>query len=81
MSESMVEGLWLVLFGMGTVYFFLALLVLVTMGMSSIIMRLEPAPVIATGPGRSAGPAAEDGRRRAAIAAAIHRYREDNNRA
>ena len=39
MSELLAEGLFLMLFGMGTVAVFLTILVLTTKGMSAFLMR------------------------------------------
>lgn len=63
------DGLTLMLFGMGTVFLFLALLVLSTKMMSATVLRFGPEPV----PGPIATGAAEE--RQAAIAAALHHHR------
>ena len=47
MSDLLYEGLQLAVFGMGTVFTFLTLLVMVTTLMSKIIMAMEPAVVVA----------------------------------
>ena len=62
MSEVMVQGVQLMLAGMGTVFLFLAALVGATVIMSRLVMRLQGEP----------GPTAEEV---AAIAAAIERHR------
>ncbi len=72
MDPLLAQGFTLALYGMGTVFFFLTLLVLVTSAMSSIVQRFEPVVTI---------PAAEstsDTRKMAAIATAIHQYRTDH---
>ena len=69
MSPLVSEGLNLALYGMGTVFVFLTLLVLATMLMSWLVAQQETA-VVATLPADSA-----DARTMAAITAAIHRHR------
>ena len=69
MSPLVSEGLNLALYGMGTVFAFLTLLVWATMLMSWLVAQQETA-VVATLPVDSA-----DARTMAAIAAAIHRHR------
>ena len=69
MSPLVSEGLNLALYGMGTVFVFLTLLVLATMAMSWLVAQQERA-VAATLPADSA-----DARTMAAITAAIHRHR------
>ena len=75
MSEIVIQGVELAAFGMATVFVFLTLLVLATMGMSSLVMRFsdEPAPVT---PARRSAPADEDRARLVAITAAVRRYRD-----
>ena len=78
-SEIVYQGLELMLFGMGTVVLFLALLVVVTSGMSAFITRFLPEPVpaergISTG-GKEAT-AKVDSQIVAAIGVAVHRYRQ-----
>ena len=65
MSDLLVEGLHLAMYGMGTVFVFLTLLVGATMLRSLLIGKTEPLP-----------DAALDGGTLAAIAAAIHQYRQ-----
>jgi oxaloacetate decarboxylase gamma subunit len=77
----MVElGLELVVFGMGTVFVFLTLLVFVTGLMSSLVLRFAPeAPIIP--PRRPSGPeGATDPTILAAISAAVKRYRQDHGK-
>ena len=69
MSPLVSEGLNLALYGMGTVFVFLTLLVLATMLMSWLVAQQETAAVMAL-PTDSA-----DARTIAAISAAIHRHR------
>ena len=78
-SDIVHQGLELMLFGMGTVIGFLALLVIATTGMSAFITRFLPEPMpadegIATGDKEA--PAEVDSQIVAAIAVAIHRYRQ-----
>ena len=78
MSALMQNGLELALFGMGTVFVFLTVLVLATMAMSKIIISttdlpVEPQPI-------PLGDPASDKRRIAAISAAIERFRADHER-
>ena len=64
MAETLMnQGLTLMLAGMGTVFVFLTILVLVMTLMASIVRRFEP---------NSSGPTAEEV---AAISAAIRRHR------
>jgi len=69
MSPLVSEGLNLALYGMGTVFVFLTLLVLATMLMSWLVAQRETAAAAAL-PADSA-----DARTMAAITAAIHRHR------
>ena len=69
MSPLVSEGLNLALYGMGTVFVFLTLLVWATMLMSWLVAQQETA-VVATLPADSA-----DARTMAVITAAIHRHR------
>ncbi len=45
MNELLHQGLNIMLYGMGTVFLFLSLLVLVIMGMSAFIQRCLPEPL------------------------------------
>ena len=69
MPELVAEGVNLVIYGMGTVFVFLTLLVIATTIMSRLVLHFEGAKVVHDTPGR---------RKQAAIAAAIHRYRQDH---
>lgn len=66
MTPLVTEGLNLAIYGMGTVFVFLTLLVLATMLMSRLVAgtSVEPAPE-----------APIDGRKLAAITAAVHQHR------
>jgi oxaloacetate decarboxylase gamma subunit len=77
--DILSQGVELMLYGMGTVVVFLALLVASTMAMSRLVTRHFPepeAPAVAA-PTRSAGAAgaADDAELIAVISAAIHRHR------
>lgn len=83
MSELMIDGMNLALYGMGFVFIFLILLVILTNLMSSLVRRYMPAPVIAA-PRRNTSkrPAAggkqgseDQGRLVAVISAAIRQHR------
>ena len=81
MTENIVaQGLELMLYGMGTVVLFLALLVLVTTAMSGVVGRYFPEPT-ATAPVRPPRPSSstETGTPEsevvAAIAAAVRQHR------
>jgi oxaloacetate decarboxylase (Na+ extruding) subunit gamma len=70
MSDIMERGIDLVIYGMGTVFVFLSILILVILVMSSLVKRFEA----------TALPVSEiDPRILAAIKSAVHRYR-DNHR-
>jgi oxaloacetate decarboxylase gamma subunit len=75
MQSSLVQqGVELMLFGMGTVFGFLACLVLITALMSALLQRLIPIKeehlVLS-----SAKPAQQDEQLIAVISAAVHKYR------
>ena len=72
MPDLMSQGLNLALLGMGTVFFFLTLLVGVTMVMSALIPGEE---VLVSEEAVNVG---VDPRIHAVIAAAVHRYRSKN---
>ena len=71
MSPLMAAGVELMFIGMGTVFFFLTLLVFATGLMSRIVVRIAPvaSPVVSSG----AGPTDEEV---AAIAIAIKKFNE-----
>ena len=84
-SDLMLDGLNLMMYGMGFVFTFLTLLVFATKGMSAAITKWfptpEPAPVkpIARNPGLTpAQLAANDPQLIAVLTAAVHRYRQDH---
>ncbi|MDP6166518.1 MAG: OadG family protein [Gammaproteobacteria bacterium] len=83
-SELMLDGLNLMLYGMGFVFTFLTLLVFSTRGMSAVITKWFPAPEpvaikpMAANPGLTqAQLAANDPQLIAVLTAAVHRYRQD----
>jgi oxaloacetate decarboxylase gamma subunit len=82
MSAAIVEqGVELMLFGMGTVVLFLALLVLATTLMSRLVTRYFPEPEPAPVPARPASaPVVADTELVAVISAAIHRHRKGRGR-
>lgn len=78
-NELLQQGVSLMVFGMGTVFVFLAVLVLVTLSMSAIVKRIVPAvelqsvsssPVLPV-----SQPQAIDAKRMAVIKAAIQQHR------
>lgn len=69
MSELLQQGFELMAVGMGTVFFFLTLLVFATAGMSSLIRRFFPVPV------PTARSDLDQAQHIAAIAAAITQHR------
>jgi oxaloacetate decarboxylase gamma subunit len=75
MQSLLYQGFDLAIFGMGTVFLFLTLLVIVTSLMSRIILAFEPEPTIAEAGSGSTLP--EDPREIAAIAAAVQQFRAD----
>jgi oxaloacetate decarboxylase gamma subunit len=78
----MLEGLTLMVFGMGFVFTFLTLLVFATKTMSAIVLRLEPVEdLVITPPLNMASPSqnvANDPQLMAVLSAAVHRYRQDH---
>lgn len=85
MDNSIVgQGVELMLYGMGTVVVFLALLVVITSVMSTLVNRYfpeAPAPVAVPTTGRKSGPGAQaDGEVVAAITAAIAQHRSRKNK-
>jgi oxaloacetate decarboxylase gamma subunit len=83
-GDIVAQGVELMLYGMGTVVLFLALLVLATTSMSGFITRYfpqpEPPPVTARerGAGEAAAPELDPGVV-AVITAAIHQHRDNQN--
>jgi oxaloacetate decarboxylase gamma subunit len=78
-DELMAQGVELMLYGMGTVVVFLALLVLVTTLMSQLVNRYFPEPEPAAPAAKTrpspAGAGTVDGRMIAVITAAIQQHR------
>ncbi len=81
-GDIVAQGVELMLFGMGTVVAFLALLVVATTGMSRLVARYFPAaePVVPPSrrpglPARTAAPA-DDEQLVAVISAAIRQHRQ-----
>lgn len=78
MTEMMNAGIELMLIGMGIVFTFLALLVVMVNFMTSVIQRYFPeAPVTETSPA-SASTSHTDAGVIAAISAAVHQHRNKN---
>lgn len=77
MGQALLEqGLELMIYGMGTVFVFLTVLVIVTTIMSKIVQRFFPDPIVATSPTAKPAPAATNNQQlHAVITAAIHRHR------
>jgi len=73
MTEQMSFGIELMLAGMGIVFLFLSLLIVVINVMSKIIRRFSPQPPVLHFPGQAD---AEQQRMIAAITAAVHRHRK-----
>ena len=76
MSDLMSQGLNLALYGMGTVFFFLTLLVVATMLMSRLVPVAEIEPSAGQEIERQGG---VDPKISAAIVAAIHQHRQRKN--
>ena len=75
----MQQGVELMLYGMGTVFTFLALLIIATTLMSSLLQRfVKPEPVPAQSPVKVSEAAGNDDQLVAVISAAIHKYRSRN---
>ena len=71
-NDLFLQGLELMLVGMGTVFVFLTALVLATASMSRLLQRFLPAPPPSAGP--ESGPTPEEV---AAISVAVARYRRE----
>lgn len=82
MAGNLGDGIELMLFGMGTVFIFLALLVFLTTTMSNVINKFFPEPPPTPRATPSAGGSAANqggvanGQLVTVITAAIHRHRE-----
>ncbi len=78
-NELLQQGVSLMVFGMGTVFVFLAVLVLVTLSMSAIVKRIVPAvelQSVSSSPVQPVSqPQAIDAKRMAVIKAAIQQHR------
>ncbi|RLQ22674.1 oxaloacetate decarboxylase [Seongchinamella sediminis] len=76
-QDIVAQGVELMLFGMGTVVVFLALLVVATSVMSAVVGRFFPeAPPAPAAEGKAApGAVSPDAEIVAAITAAVHRHR------
>jgi oxaloacetate decarboxylase gamma subunit len=74
MSDLMSQGFDLALYGMGTVFFFLTLLIFATMAMSALLPSPELQEEVQQIEQENGGE--QDRRILAAITAAIQRYRE-----
>ena len=68
MSPLVSQGIDLVIYGMGTVFVFLTLLVFATMAMSRLVLWMTPAESVKPG-------SPPDTRKLAAITAAVHAHR------
>ncbi|MDC3332895.1 OadG family protein [bacterium] len=79
MQETLLsQGVELMLYGMGTVFTFLALLVVLTTIMSALVQRFsapEPVPVVKLANVPAASSAVDDGQLLAVITAAITQHR------
>ncbi len=84
MSEILLEGVEIMLIGMGTVFVFLGLLVVATSTMSRLITRMqgEPETIAATTAQQSKPPSGQvtDPALLAAISAAVHQFRRKHNK-
>ena len=83
-SDLMLEGLTLMVFGMGFVFTFLTLLVLATKTMSATVLRFSPVEDLSllTHPLNMVSPSqqvANDAQLMAVLSAAVHRYRQDRS--
>jgi oxaloacetate decarboxylase gamma subunit len=83
-GDIVAQGIELMLYGMGTVVLFLALLVLATTGMSGLITRYFPQPELPPvsarerGAGKAVAPELDPGVV-AVITAAIHQHRRTDD--
>ena len=83
-SDLMIEGLTLMVFGMGFVFTFLTLLVLATKTMSATVVWFSPLEDLSvfTPPLNIVPPSqqvANDAQLMAVLSAAVHRYRQDRS--
>jgi oxaloacetate decarboxylase gamma subunit len=77
MDNLVQQGIDLALYGMGTVFIFLTLLVLATSVMSRIVLAFEPVTDAPIGAGSSITDVSHDPALIAAITVAIQQYRSD----
>lgn len=79
MEETLLlQGLELMIFGMGTVFLFLAVLVVVTIAMSSLVQRFLPAKPVEKSVNQAVSPLAasnDEQQLMAVLSAAVHKYR------
>jgi oxaloacetate decarboxylase (Na+ extruding) subunit gamma len=80
MPDLTAIGIELALFGMGTVFSFLTLLVVATKVMSGLVARfsIEEGALMDSGTGQPSDMPSSDVI--AAVSAAVHRFRKDKNR-
>lgn len=78
-ADLIADGLSLMLFGMGFVFLFLAILVLATIAMSTIVNRYCPQPVVSSQSGLATPTVSDQEELIAAISAAIQMHRTNNN--
>ena len=74
-SELLIPGLNLMVLGMGTVFAFLALLVIAVTFVSRLIQKFEEKHAVHAPPAPTVTPVA-DAELMAVISAAVHRYRQ-----
>ncbi len=77
-SGLLLEGFYLMVFGMGFVYMFLIILVYAVKLMSYLVIRFTPEPVVETKPAVTseiAPQSAENEHLKVVLAAAIHHHR------
>jgi len=81
-SDLMLEGLTLMVFGMGFVFTFLTLLVFSTKAMSATVLRFAPVEEVMVKPSVAmispSQQVANDPQLMAVLSAAVHRYRQDH---
>ena len=77
-TDLLSQGMTLLALGMGTVFVFLALLVIVTNLMSTLVQKYLPQPLPAPARRAISQPAAADNRLIAIITAAVHQHRAAN---
>jgi len=79
MDSLLNQGLELAMFGMGTVFVFLALLIAATRTMSALVLKFQPALADTVAPAATqSNLIPEDGQLVAVISAAIMRHRNKN---